>query len=243
LPHVKIYLNREDLKPIDLGKYLEKHYFTQKIIDIPSVFVGDEKVPMRLILYRLPKHIVEEKLREANKRAMATGRKMSRGKRLLLQFAAFVTNVSEELISAEGIGTIYRLRWEIELIFKRWKSQLRMDYLKGINKERIECLIWSRLCSLLIIEMVTGYIKAIARKMMSSNVEVSHNKAISYILRNSVFCKGVTQYRFEEFLKRLAKDIPRMLLKDKRARRTMRERADALDTYYDTQPSVNQWVA
>lgn len=67
---------------------------------------------------------------------------MSKGKEFGINYSAFITNVPIEILSAEIIGTIYQLRWEIELIFKQWKSQLKMNVLEGINHNRIECLIW-----------------------------------------------------------------------------------------------------
>lgn len=241
-PHVKIFLNKNDAAPIDLGRYLKKHYRKQIVIDMPQVFLGDEKIPSRLVLYKLPKDIVEAKLREANKRARETGRQMSHGKRLFLQYTAFVTNTSKELISTSVVGSIYRLRWEIELIFKRWKSQLKIDYLKGINKNRIECLIWSRLSSVLIIEIINGHVTRLAHKIFS-NFEISHAKVINYILRQSKFCKVIVQNRLEEFLEEMQKDIRRMLLKDKRRRKTMRERVITFENYYEMQPSDIQRVA
>jgi Transposase DDE domain len=156
--------------------------------------------------------------------------------------AAFVTNVTQELFSVEIIGTVYRLRWEVELVFKRWKSQLEIDYLKGINENRIECLIWSRLSSILMIEIVNGHIARVALRI-SKDVEISHVKIIEYILRQSKFCKAMIQNRLEDFLKEMEKDIPRMLLKDKRKRKTMRERVMTFENYYGIQPSENQMVA
>jgi len=241
LPNVKIYINKDDKSPTDLGMYLRHHYQWHSIIDLGEVFLTDEKIPCRLVLYRQPKEIIEEKQREANKRAKATGRTMSRGKKICLQYAIFVTNAPKELIAPEIIGTIYRLRWEIELIFKRWKSQLEIDYLKGIHANRIECLVWSRLCSVVIIEIVSGYISRIAQKTFDR--EISHFKLIEYILRSSRFCRAVITNSLEKYLMEMEKDIPRMLLKDSRRRSTMRERVFSGEWYYKTQHADIQMVA
>lgn len=241
-PHVKVYLNKNDLDAIDLGKHLEKYYSLSSIIDLTEVFIGDEKIPTRLVLYRLPKNVVEAKLREANKRAKATGRIMSRGKKLLMQYAAFVTNVSVELLTAEVIGTVYRLRWEIELVFKRWKDQLKIDYLKGISRNRIECLIWSRLCSILIIEMVNRLLERIVRKL-SYGIELSNKKVIDYLLRQNRFCASIARNCLQDLLEEMERDLCRMLLKDKRKRKTMREKVMTLESYYEMQPFGPQRVA
>lgn len=242
LPNIKVYLKKDDLQPVDLGKHVEKNYSGYDVIDLEEVFLGDEKIPSRLILYRQPKEIIKEKLREANKRAKATGRTMSRGKKLCLRFAIFVTNVSKEILTAEIVGTVYRLRWEVELIFKRWKSQLEIDYLKGINENRIECLIWSRLCSVVVIDIVSGYISRIAQKAFSTR-EISHVKVIDYLLRESKFCQAVANNYLENFVDEMEKDIRRMLLKDTRRRKTMRNRVFTSECYYNMQPSDYQKVA
>jgi hypothetical protein len=158
---------------------------------------------------------------------------MSESKKLLLSFAIFVTNAPEDMISPEIIGTVYRLRWEIELIFKRWKSQLEIDYLKGIHRERIDCLIWARLCTVIIIELIVGYFKNIVYKIF--DIELSEVKLIQYLMRGNDFNLALARNSLESFFKQMEKDISRMLLKDKRSRKTMRERVSSRENYYEIQ--------
>lgn len=239
-PNVKIFLKEEDAHPLDLGSYIEKHYDCRSIIEV-DVYLGEEKVPTRLIAYRQPKEIKDQRLREANKRAKATGRTMSKGKKLSLSFAFFVTNAPGKILHKDIVGTVYRLRWEIELVFKRWKGQLEIDYLKGINKKRIDCLIWSRLCSMVIVEMIRGYIAHIIYKNFER--ELSDARLIDYLLRNNILCASIAKHKMKSFLEEMENDIPRYLLKEKRARKTMRERVSLMESYYLIQEFDNQCVA
>jgi hypothetical protein len=227
LPNVKIYLSNENQELLDLSRHIQTHHPQDSIIEL-SALLGDEKMPCRLILYRLPKEIADKRLMEANKRAKDTGREMSKSKRFFLNFAIFVTNVPQTLLSAELVGTIYRLRWEIELVFKRWKSQLQIDYLKGINPNRIECLIWSRLCSVLITEMIRGHTVT----WWAFETELSDIKFIDYLLRGDKLCKAIANDRVEEFYLEMEQDKRRMLLKDKRKRKTLRDRVFTQEAYY-----------
>ncbi len=238
--NVNIYLNKEDKKPLELGKYLNKYHKGLNIIDL-MVYLGQDKVPSRLVIYLLPKEVIEKRRRDANKRAKQTGRPISRNKQLYLQYSLFVTNISKDVLTSEQIGTIYRLRWEIELIFKRWKSQLEIDYLKGTHLNRIECLIWSRLCTVAIIEIIRGFIAKIVQKMFSQ--ELSEAKLIQYLLRESQFRRAVATNKLENYLEDMLKDARRMLLKDKRRRRTMRERVFMHESYYCLQITDNQLIA
>ena len=241
LPGVCIYLTKDDKEPLDLGTHLEKKAYRNHNIIALKGFLGKDKVPIRLIMYRNPEAVVNKRLREANKVAKSKGRTISDSKRLSLHFSMFITNVPEEMISDELIGTIYRLRWEVELIFKRWKEQLEIDYLKGINGYRIDCLIWSRLCMILIVELMCGYFKIVADKLF--DLEVSEVKLISYLLRESGFYLAVAKNRLEVYFEEMIKDAPRMLLKDRRHRRTARERVSEGESYYELQRFNTQSVA
>jgi hypothetical protein len=234
-PNVKVYLSKEDKEPVDLGKYIKKHSNGNPIDK--EVFIGEKKLPMRLICYSQPEEVTQKRLREANKRAKRTGRALSQSKKLCMHFTFFVTNIPKQMLETKMVGTVYRLRWECELIFKRWKSQLSIDYLKGTNANRIECLVWSRLCTVLIMEMINGYIA------MTLDAEISEAKVINYLLRDSLLFWRVAKNKVEELLEEMKKDALRIFLKDKRCRKTMRERVQLMEGYYETQPLGYQMIA
>jgi IS4 transposase len=107
-----------------------------------AVFVGQaERLPCRLIGYRLPPAVVNERRRKARAKAIKKGRALTQETLAWLEFAFFITTVPATLWPAAVIGTIYRLRWQVELTFKRWKSLLALHVLKGTRPERIRCLL------------------------------------------------------------------------------------------------------
>jgi hypothetical protein len=238
---VNFYLNMEDEKPLDIGEYLKDNVRkNQNVIEING-YLGKEKFAVRLIIYRQSEDVTNQRKRAANKHARKKGETLSKSKNLSLEFAIFITNAPLELLSIEMVGTVYRLRWDIELIFKRWKSQLNIDYLKGICVERIDCLIWSRLCTVAIVELVIGYVKSICRQL--GDVECSEVKVIEYLMRTSSFFFALARNQLESFIEEMEKDIPRMLLKDKRKRTTMREKVLIGESYYGMQITEGQFVA
>ena len=74
--------------------------------------------------------------------AQKKGRKPSDEYLSWITFTFYVTNVESEIWTHKVVGTIYRLRWQIELIFKQWKSLLRIDCLLSTNENRIRCLVF-----------------------------------------------------------------------------------------------------
>lgn len=218
-PHVKVYLHNSD-QTIDLAKYVQENYRDAPLVEL-QCHIGDQRVAVRLILTRLPKEKADERLRKAHQRAKATGRTLSKAKRALLCFNVFVTNASSELLPTDTIGVVYSLRWEIELIFKQWKSQLQIDVLRGINRHRIECLIWGRLCAVLILAVITDASMAYAWQVYGR--ELSTMKLIAFLLRDG----RLSNFGKNGDIERLIKEIEEALLtllKDKRKRCTMRQR-------------------
>ena len=62
---------------------------------------------------------------------------------------------SGRLLSAREAIILYRSRWQIELLFKRWKSIGRIDLLDGHNDHEILVRLWSRLIASLLQHWLT----------------------------------------------------------------------------------------
>jgi hypothetical protein len=69
-----------------------------------------------LIAYRVPQELSDKRRREANKEAQRKGQAPKAKTLNRLDFTFFLTNVPKEIWQAEVIGTIYTVRWQIELI-------------------------------------------------------------------------------------------------------------------------------
>ncbi len=58
-----------------------------------------------------------------------------------------LTNLPASDFSAEQVGLAYRLRWQIELMFKEWKSYANLHRFATENAWIAEGLIWASLCA------------------------------------------------------------------------------------------------
>ncbi len=90
-------------------------------------------------------------LRRARAKTNRDHRSTPSKKRLaLMDWSMFVTNVSQELWPAQVVAKVYRLRWRIEIIFKSWKSHLRLRELncRGADLVRLSVMLKLLYCLL-----------------------------------------------------------------------------------------------
>lgn len=99
------------------------------------------KAPMRLIANLLTDEQAQKRIKKKTDRGVKLGKDALEGTGLNL----FVTNIEIEKCDAAAIYELYRLRWQIELIFKAWKSILNLHKIHTMNAIRLECLLWIKL--------------------------------------------------------------------------------------------------
>lgn len=104
------------------------------------------KVPCRLIAWRVPEETANRRRQKLIQETVSrTGKRPSEERLAWCDWMILVTNVPEERISVRGAAVLYRSRWQIELLFKRWKSQGRVAELTGRTATHQMVRLWSRL--------------------------------------------------------------------------------------------------
>lgn len=82
-----------------------------------------QRLTCRLIAVRTPPAIAEQRLKRLRKTQKKKGRRPSDAQRLMCEWTVLITNlVDAERFSPESLWVLYRVRWQVELMFKRWKD-------------------------------------------------------------------------------------------------------------------------
>ena len=139
---------------IDLEKLLRKQ--TQASNEVP-VQLGcrpQHQLPCRLIILRNPKSVTEKRRRRAKAHAQKRGTTLSQTYLFLLGWTLFVTNAPDTLIRLEHVYDFYRIRWQIELIFKLWKSYCGLNHILGWRKERVLTELYAKLIGTVIVHFL-----------------------------------------------------------------------------------------
>lgn len=115
-----------DGSPLDLLAYARRHYGDGPI-DMPIRLGVVDRIACRLILVRVPQEIADRNRRRAHEKAAKHGRVATRECLAWCDWTAYVTNCPAELLSWKEVVVLYRTRWQIELLFKLWKSHSQLD--------------------------------------------------------------------------------------------------------------------
>lgn len=133
-----------------------------------QVQCGQEKLPVRLIAVKLSQEQASEKIRKAKK---------DRDKRLnhtkeyyeSLNYIFMITNIENSKCTANQITEIYRIRWQIEIMFKSWKSCLNIEGMIPSAKcrtERVESIIY------MLLLFVLWFEKKIMARLNLENISI-----------------------------------------------------------------------
>jgi putative transposase len=97
----------------------------------------------------------------------------------------FATSLDPGQFTGSEVGQIYRLRWQIELLFKEWKSLLRLADLPSGNENIVMCLLYATLCVSLLSRLML-WLAARRNRVpwfeMSTPIAVSVLKDYAFIL-------------------------------------------------------------
>jgi hypothetical protein len=113
-----------------------------------NVLIGSRsqhQIPCRLIMIRLPKEAADRQRQKARENAQRHGRTISRTHLKLLDWAIFITNVPAHMLRIDHVASLYRIRWQIELVFKMCKSFCGLTYIASLRPERIWTELYARL--------------------------------------------------------------------------------------------------
>jgi hypothetical protein len=108
-----------------------------KYLDIEVVIGEQARTPVRLIANLL----TEEQTQKRIKKKKANRGPLSKQAEESSCLNLFVTNIEKEKCSATEVYGLYTLRWQIELIFKTWKSILKLHKIHPMGATRLECVI------------------------------------------------------------------------------------------------------
>lgn len=110
-----------------------------------EVEVGERRLPCRLLAWRAPASVVSTRRERLRKQAKKKGRKVSAAQLTLCAWTVYLTNVAAEQLNWQEAWVLARARWQIELLFKLWKSHGGLEASRGRRAARVLCEVYAKL--------------------------------------------------------------------------------------------------
>jgi hypothetical protein len=136
--------NKYELLDFDkLYRWMNKHNIKQLE---EQVYIGSTaKLPIRIIIETVPEFVFNQRMRKANKYSKQRGHKITDEHKIRSKFNFIITNIPIDIVPKEAIIGLYHMRWQIELVFKIWKSTFGIHKIGKMKYYRWLSILYSKL--------------------------------------------------------------------------------------------------
>jgi Transposase DDE domain len=149
-------------------------------LEIANAYIGRyKKLPARVLLYRLTEGQVKKRRKDQAYKEKKKGITYSERSKRLTEINTYITNIPWEFVPKERIHDLYSLRWQVEILFKTWKSFFRIDQCKEVKQERMECHLYGQLIAILLCSSTVFRMRELL--LRKKHKELSEYKAIYMI--------------------------------------------------------------
>ena len=214
---INIYILEEgEYKQLNLLKVVSK--MKEGEIKNMSVYLGEkEKYLTRLVLEKVSAQVANEKRRKLTTDKQNKRKGISKERLVFCDVNAFITNCSQEQLPDHLLRQCYSLRWQVEIIFKAWKSFFKIDKVNQMKIERFECFHYG--CLMLIIAS-TNLLRYFKQWYLNKHKEeISELKFFKLIASMKQELKEIIKKQTSEiadFLDHLADIIERTCVKEQK---------------------------
>jgi Transposase DDE domain len=150
---------RNDLKlfdprtnqPVDLLALLKEH---PKLCSLELLVGAQERLALRLVALRLPAQVAAQRRRRAKDKARRDRSLSPPSQRYLqlLDWSILLTNVPAHHATAQQLLEAYGARWQIELLFKSWKSHFQIGQLPRSNPLWVQIQLATKLLAIALLQ-------------------------------------------------------------------------------------------
>jgi len=127
------------------------------VVDEQVIVGGTETLACRLIAVRVPDRIAEQRRAKEQHEAQRAGRAPREAVLRLSWWTVLLTSLPPDQLTVAEALVLARLRWQVELLFKRWKSDgLAVDRWRSADPWRALCTVYASLLAAVVAQWLTA---------------------------------------------------------------------------------------
>lgn len=112
--------------------------------------IGSCRLPVRVVIERVPQEVAEQRRQEIREKAAAQGREAGEEVLYLADWTILITNVPRRMATFDQVLILARLRWQIERLFRLWKEHGHIDEWRSKKPWRILTETYGKLIAMVI---------------------------------------------------------------------------------------------
>jgi hypothetical protein len=116
---------------------------------------GGQPLRCRFLAVRCPAEVAARRRQKVAETARRKGRNASRRQLVMCDWTVLITNVPADVLTLGQAWELYCSRWQIELLFKRWKSLGGIQISTKLKPERVLCELYAKLLGMLVAHWFT----------------------------------------------------------------------------------------
>lgn len=129
------------------------HWLARQAADCvdQTIELTTQRLHCRMVAIRVPADVAAERRRRVREAAKARKKHQLKSDTLALcDWTILLTNLPPAQFSPDDLLTLQRIRWQIELLFKLWKTDLSMDHWRSQQPHQILSEVYTKLLLALI---------------------------------------------------------------------------------------------
>ena len=204
LSRYKVRTNLYDLdgKQLDLSTWLPQQ--VGQTLDTQVLLGQTDRLMCRLVAERVPLSVVKQRHDRLHETARQNQEVVSAEALAMAHWTIYLTNVPTDLLATQEVFILGRYRWQIELLFKLWKSDLQVDKWASSNPHRILTEIYGKL----IAAIVTHWLLLVAcwhNPRRSFRLAIPTIRGLAWQFVNSLHSTRLLNHAFASLCRSLSK--------------------------------------
>jgi Transposase DDE domain len=119
-------------------------------VDLSIALGAQQRLSARLLAVRVPQEVADQRRRRLRATARDRGRTPSAARLAWCDWTILVTNVPPQMLTVREALVLARARWQIELLFKLWKSHGHIDESRSGKPWHVLCEVYAKLLAMVV---------------------------------------------------------------------------------------------
>jgi hypothetical protein len=145
----------ENGRGVDILEWVRGAKAVGPVERLVTVATDDGTFRVRLLAMPLSEQAAEAARRKIRRRAQRNGRTPSQCGLEAAGFIVLLTNLEGQIWTCEQVFAMYRLRWQVEMAFKRLKGVLNLDHLRAQDPDLAQAYLLCKLLGALLAERMS----------------------------------------------------------------------------------------